>query len=702
MCGILFTNRDLSIFDMNYILEFLKNRGPDATSIKKINQYTFIHTLLNMTGPSTEQPFYNKDNTIICIYNGEIYNFEEFGDYKTDGECIIPLYELYGDDFVDYLDGEFAIILVDLNKNKLLFSTDIFSCRPLWVSFDNMELGISSYESCLIRCGFKNYFQIMANRTYIYDLKNLTCIKEQPVHTFDLKQYKDNFDDWNKAFTNSIIKRTKHAKCGIFIGLSAGYDSGTIACELKKNNIPFTPYSITNAEDPKIMEQRNDILKNVNLINITRDKFLEAREYLKKFSEEYKLNIDNGEKGKYFNLIKQNKIEESKKLLETIEFRKNGQFLTDDNGAIGCSYICSLAKNKGEKIYLSGSGADEIFSDYGYNKVRFFDHSSIAGYFTDNLNEIFPWKNFFGNTQRAYLMKEEYVAGSYGIEGRYPFLDKQVVQEFLCLLPELKNKNYKAPLHNYLIKNNFPFEINQKTGFGCGHAGPSNNNKSYETLSKTTIEQVKNRKVTDYIETRFVDFNNYIKKSYENHDFIIKNKIIKINDNLYGVDIDINFPGTKYNTNCNYYLLENNIPIGFANNNHRKIQKEGKGLFSFWTSKYLYFSSSDNSDPRINNKEYSIDCYCDYDKINVKYIIKINKNLYAYKINNKYSNINNELIKFYLIENKIVIGNITNNIEQIANEGNGLYYYENDILYFSTSDNTNPQYNSREYLLIPI
>ena len=156
--------------------------------------------------------------------------------------------------------------------------------------------------------------------------------------------------------------------------------------------------------------------------------------------------------------------------MKLIEFRKTGQIVTDDNGAIGCSYICSLAKKQGEKIYLSGSGADEIFSDYGFNGVKYFDHSTIGGYFPNDLKSVFPWKNFFGNAQRAYLMKEEHVAGSYGIEGRYPFLDKYVVQEFLWLSAELKNRNYKSPLDNYLTLNKFPYEKNQKTGFGCGFA----------------------------------------------------------------------------------------------------------------------------------------------------------------------------------------------------------------------------------------
>jgi hypothetical protein len=46
-------------------------------------------------------------------------------------------------------------------------------------------------------------------------------------------------------------------------------------------------------------------------------------------------------------------------------------------------------------------------------------------------------------TQRDYLMKEELVAGTHGVEGRYPFLDTQVVQEYLWLKDEVKNTKYK-------------------------------------------------------------------------------------------------------------------------------------------------------------------------------------------------------------------------------------------------------------------
>jgi asparagine synthetase B (glutamine-hydrolysing) len=176
------------------------------------------------------------------------------------------------------------------------------------------------------------------------------------------------------------------------------------------------------------------------------------------------------------------------KLEDMVEFRAKKQALTDDNGGIGMGHICSRGKREGQLIYLSGSGADEIFSDYGFNGVKHFRHSTIGGFFGDNLETIFPWKNFFGNTQRAYLMKEEYVSGSHGIEGRYPFLDTQVVQEFLWLKPELKNGNYKSVLHWYMKKEGYAFDVQQKVGFNCGFTGGKDGYNEKISIHRTVGE----------------------------------------------------------------------------------------------------------------------------------------------------------------------------------------------------------------------
>ena len=63
--------------------------------------------------------------------------------------------------------------------------------------------------------------------------------------------------------------------------------------------------------------------------------------------------------------------------------------------------------------------------------------------------------------QSSYSAKEESITGGFGIKGRYPFLDKAVVQEFLWLESSLKNKTLKSPIVNFLKKYNFPYRRNR-------------------------------------------------------------------------------------------------------------------------------------------------------------------------------------------------------------------------------------------------
>jgi asparagine synthetase B (glutamine-hydrolysing) len=146
----------------------------------------------------------------------------------------------------------------------------------------------------------------------------------------------------------------------------------------------------------------------------------------------------------------------------------------DDNGSSGLTSVCLMAENdkninnsilQKNKIMLSGQGADELFSDYGHNGQSKYLHSNFGGLYPQDLKSIFPWPSFFGSSMTSYLCKEEYIAGNHGFEARYPFLDKQVVQEFLNLTCELKNSRYKSVLDNYLTINNFPFARDQKIGF---------------------------------------------------------------------------------------------------------------------------------------------------------------------------------------------------------------------------------------------
>ena len=75
-----------------------------------------------------------------------------------------------------------------------------------------------------------------------------------------------------------------------------------------------------------------------------------------------------------------------------------------------------------------------------------------------------PQANMYAICQRTEASLNE-IGDKYGIETRYPFLDKNVVQEFLWLKPELKNSQYKSVIDNYFMKNNFSFSRGKKIGF---------------------------------------------------------------------------------------------------------------------------------------------------------------------------------------------------------------------------------------------
>jgi len=519
MCGILFSSRRIQ--NLEKTIKFLKKRGPDHTEYRILRNFHFVHVLLSMTGKDfTIQPFTYENDSIVVMFNGEIYNFKDFGDFNSDGECIIEAYKKYKDNFVKYLDGEFAIILVDFSTNCLYYSTDVFSTKPLWMAKDGKDFGICSYESPLKNLKFSNITQIDANSTIKIELSTWKILKKQNVYTFDLKQFKNSLSDWNYAFEQAIIKRTRNVKHNIFIGLSAGYDSGMISCVLNKLNIPYTAHSILGNENHDMIRQRHALLKSGELYDISQDEFNNQMKILKEKCEKYLMKIENGEKENYIrNLIKKNK-EQAQKFLDLYQFRMLGQCVSKDNGSIGMSFICSHAKKNNQIIYLSGSGADEILSDYGFKGVKHYGHSTIGGLFPETLENVFPWKNFFGNTQRAYLMKEETVSGTWGIEGRYPFLDKQVVQEFLWLVPELKNKHYKAPIHFYLKEQNYPFEEEIKTGFNCGFQGEKQNYKKrvqdQNKTDNTPVGVPKNNR-TDLL----VNFD----ENEQIQDFITENKI---------------------------------------------------------------------------------------------------------------------------------------------------------------------------------
>ena len=107
MCSFIFTTKEIN--DLDYVNRVTKFRGPDLTTHKNVAGFNYVHNLLSITGDITPQPFQKDD--IVCVYNGEIYNHSDYGEFKSDGECIIEAYKKHGIKFTKELDGEFAPLL---------------------------------------------------------------------------------------------------------------------------------------------------------------------------------------------------------------------------------------------------------------------------------------------------------------------------------------------------------------------------------------------------------------------------------------------------------------------------------------------------------------------------------------------------------------------------------------------------------------
>jgi len=89
-------------------------------------------------------PMSNEDGTVWITYNGEVYNFAELrhelegkGHYfrsHTDTEAVVHLYEEYGVDCLNRLNGMFALAICDMRgaSPKLLLARDHFGIKPLY------------------------------------------------------------------------------------------------------------------------------------------------------------------------------------------------------------------------------------------------------------------------------------------------------------------------------------------------------------------------------------------------------------------------------------------------------------------------------------------------------------------------------------------------------------------------------------------
>jgi asparagine synthase (glutamine-hydrolysing) len=142
----------------------LRHRGPDGFGFFVSGPIGLAHARLRIIDLATgDQPIHNEDKTVWVVCNGEIFNYIELRAElvarghvfytSSDTEVIVHLYEEHGADFVNHLNGQFAIALWDSRPGKLLLVRDRVGIRPLLYARSGERLLFASEAKALFAEG---------------------------------------------------------------------------------------------------------------------------------------------------------------------------------------------------------------------------------------------------------------------------------------------------------------------------------------------------------------------------------------------------------------------------------------------------------------------------------------------------------------------------------------------------------------------
>ncbi len=164
MCGICGiykrTSHDELIGSVHTMLDAMRYRGPDQQGFHVFNHCAIGVNRLSIIDMKTgDQPIHNEDNSIWIVYNGEIYNYQllrkELASKghlfytNTDTEVIIHLYEQYGIEGFEKLNGMFAFAVYDEKQEKLILTRDRIGIKPLYYSLPDGLVFASEMKTLL-------------------------------------------------------------------------------------------------------------------------------------------------------------------------------------------------------------------------------------------------------------------------------------------------------------------------------------------------------------------------------------------------------------------------------------------------------------------------------------------------------------------------------------------------------------------------
>lgn len=369
MCGFCGFSDKKSIENKKKIIKSMSDRiihrGPDSDGYyvdKSVAMGFRRLSIIDLKGGN--QPLYNEDESIVVMFNGEIYNFMELRKelidlghtFKTnsDTEVIVHGYEEYKKDIFNKLRGMFAIFIYDKNDKEIICARDYFGIKPLYYYFDNNLFMVGSeIKSFLSHPDFKKelnnkvlglYLSYGTNHleeTFFKYTKKLKpghfltfkdgVVKTNTYFKLEYKKEKNSYKYYENLVKETLEDSIKyHQISDVEVGsyLSGGVDSSYVVSVAKPNKTFTVGFS---------------------------GKGFSEIEYAKSLSDYFKVNH-------YSKVISGDEFFD---ILPTIQYH------TDEPSAnvstVPLYFLSKLARSQ-VKVVLSGEGADEMFG--GYNEYN--------------------------------------------------------------------------------------------------------------------------------------------------------------------------------------------------------------------------------------------------------------------------------------------------------------------------------------------
>jgi len=381
----------------------IRHRGPDWSGIYVGKSAILAHERLSIVDPqSGSQPLKNKELTHILAVNGEIYNHRDIRakladkyEFQTGSDCevILALYKEKGINFLEDLNGIFAFVLYDAEKDEFLIARDPIGVIPLYIGKDPdgkiyvsselkaLEGNCESYEPFLPG----HYFwskEGQMKRWYTRDWVDYENVRGSKIGVKEVKE----------ALEQSV-KRQLMSDVPYGVLLSGGLDSSVISAIAKK----YAPKRIeTNSMQDAWWPQLHSFavgLKGAPDLIAAR----KVAEHIGTVHHEINYTIQEG----------LDAIRDVIYYIETYD-------VTTVRASTPMYLLARVIKSMGIKMVLSGEGADEVFGGYLY-----FHKAPDAKSFHDEtirkLKKLYMYDCLRANKS---LM-------AWGVEGRVPFLDKE-------------------------------------------------------------------------------------------------------------------------------------------------------------------------------------------------------------------------------------------------------------------------------------